>query len=461
MKKRFWILTLVGIILLSGCGSSKEAKVLQQKIISLVGIPQDIVTNICQDDNSNGICELTELQAKITFDPKDTKNSIFSKLTLTSEGRYLLETYDPSKALLLELKDRKSRHYKESFTLPFNGLTAKEENKDLSILQSMIDKEFLAIENVSSAKVMKNVGDFYKILLADLEENMKILTLKGLSVKEAVLGNINEMAQELISNGIENTIPAKMNACNGDQVCVNAVLNRLSIELVLTDEEADAILIQREHEAENFDPHENYNKLDFSNYFPKSSVVKQFTSKELSSYNEEEISTYNEIISKKGNILTYKDSNGENESSSLTINSNMLIVRLNNGDYDNNEYEVKRYLNIGEPTFNWRYSYHQGYSTVRVNYNCILEDQLNNFSHGTYQYVGDIVVEKCLMTTETSYTLDDNVQKVNSSRTYYNYRQKNIGEIASISDVCYNEQGVAEETQGCTPNGHTYEYLEK
>ena len=236
MKNKLWLLTIVGIVFFSACGggSSKEAKELQQKMIKIVGIPQGIIANICQDDNTNGFCEETELQAKVSFDQGDSMQDILSKLTLTGEGRYLLETYDPSKPLLLELKDGQSQYFTDSFILPFNGFKNNEDEKELSILQSMIDKDFLTPSNVSSVRVMKNVDDFYKMLLSALEENIDALKKQGSTTKEAVAENIKGMAETLIKNGIENTVPTNVNNCNGEQTCVDDTLNVLFRELVVT-----------------------------------------------------------------------------------------------------------------------------------------------------------------------------------------------------------------------------------
>ena len=40
-----------------GGGSSKEAKELLQKILTVIGIPQEAITNICQTSNSSDMCE--------------------------------------------------------------------------------------------------------------------------------------------------------------------------------------------------------------------------------------------------------------------------------------------------------------------------------------------------------------------------------------------------------------------
>ena len=468
MKKKFWLLSVIGIVLFSACGgsSSKEAKVLQQKMINLVGIPQDIVANICQDDNTNGICESTELQAKVSFNQGDSMETIWSKLTLTEEGRYLLETYDPTKPLLLELKDAKSPHFTESFTLPFDGLKENEQEKELSILASMIDKDVLVPQNVSSARVMKNVDDFYKLLLDDLEKNIKILKGKGLTTKQAVAGNINEMAEELITNGIENTIPAKMNACNGDKTCVNGVLNRLSTELVLTDAEANTISGNAEEEEEEEEQVINHNpnqgKIDRAEYFPTNSVTKSFTTKVKSPLQEEFVSTYNETISKKNNTFTYQNSGLEDESySTATIDSNNIVVKWTNVNYDNNEYKINRYIDKGDTTWKWTYSYKTEQTTAFIDYNCQLEDTLTSFSHGGYKYTGDILVEKCTVSSKTTYQIDNKSDTIESSTVSYQYNLKNVGQIASVSDICYDDRGIAQNTKGCTPNGYSYTYLEQ
>ena len=112
MKKFFWILSLIVLMGLVSCGSGdKEAKELLLKILNLVGIPQSIVVNICQDGNKNGICEAYELQAKVTMNHGDDMNDIFKRLTDNKDGSYFLETYDPKLPILLVLKDSDAVHY--------------------------------------------------------------------------------------------------------------------------------------------------------------------------------------------------------------------------------------------------------------------------------------------------------------------------------------------------------------
>jgi len=242
MKSFMWLLILLSIFGLSGCGSesSKEAKELQKKIINLVGIPPEIVANICQDDNINKVCDKSELQAKVSFSKNDTMQTIWAKLTQTAEGRYLLETYDPSKPLLLELKDKESQYFTEQFTIPFNGFKVEEKEKELSILQSMVDSDYLQESQVQAIREV-NSQDFYNVLLKDFEVNLKTLNENDISTPRAVEANIKEVADELLANGVADTLPQTLNECNGTQNCIDDILNPLSQELQIDENESKEI----------------------------------------------------------------------------------------------------------------------------------------------------------------------------------------------------------------------------
>jgi len=252
MKKLILLLTIAGTMWFSACGSdsSKEAKELLQRILNLVGIPQSIVVNICQDENKNGFCESAELQAKVTIDSRDDIDQVWSKITEDVKNRYFLETYNPSIPLLLELRDSTTVFYDAgAFTLSFDGLEKKQNEKELSILESMIDAEYLTTEDVQNARVMSDVDKFYEMLLRDLEININKLREVGLTATQTMNANIKEMATELLSNGIRDLVPNAMNACNGDETCINNVLNPLSTELLITDAEAEAI--KQEQDSSN------------------------------------------------------------------------------------------------------------------------------------------------------------------------------------------------------------------
>ena len=252
MKKT--ILTL-GTLLVVGCGGgSEEAKELLQRILQLVGIPQNMVVTICQDNNRDGLCNIGELQTKVLINKGDSVDSIWDKVTKNPDGTYFIEHYDPSNPILLVLKDEvrvNSAYDNSQFGLSFDSSTDGEyfyhdknktiAKKELSILQSMIDAGQLAKADVSSVRKMKNVDDFYKILREDLATNVNTLRGKELNAKQTIDGNIKEMAEELLANGVKDKLPQDMNNCNGDQTCIDNVLNPLSKELLITDEEAEEI----------------------------------------------------------------------------------------------------------------------------------------------------------------------------------------------------------------------------
>ncbi|CAA6827250.1 MAG: Unknown protein [uncultured Sulfurovum sp.] len=449
MKKKLWLLSMVGVVIFSACGgSSDEAKELQQKILKLVGIPQSIVVNICQDDNSNGFCDSIELQAKVTFSQGDTRETLLSKLTLTEEGQYLLETYDATKPLLLELKNTNSQYFTSNYILPFDGLLENEDEKELSILQAMIDKDALTTQQVSNARVMKNVDDFYAILLRDLEHNIQILTGKGLTTTQAVAENIIEMADELLINGIEDTIPAQMNACNNDQACVDGILNPLSIELVLTDAEANAIVAKVE-ESEPIVTDPNQGKIDFANYLPAVSTVKNYIEKYKFGLNSEEvISSNTESITRTNNILEYKYNEGD--SNIITINENNISVK-NSQEIQHSD--LTRYFNIGDTIWTDTYNEESGSSETEVS--CMVQATLTEFYHGGYTYTGDIIKERCVET----YTTTINNESITGTDIWYEYMQKDIGEIASIDEDCEDETGRVNDSEGCIATSYDHKYL--
>ncbi len=264
-RKIIWILSIVSIITLINCGggSSKEAKELLQRILNLVGIPQEIVLNICQNSNNNNICENYELQAKISINKSDNLNTILSKITKTSEGRYLLETLDTTKPILLILKDIVNVKYDNGeFSFHFNGLKENELEKELSIFQTMIDAQYLTVENVKKIRNLnsdKTQDAFYKMLLKTLEENLNTLRdrlsepnvspesstisqIKSrIEAEQAMRDDLIDMSQNLLKNGIESEIPQKLNSCNGETSCVKTILDNLANNLKITPQRAKDI----------------------------------------------------------------------------------------------------------------------------------------------------------------------------------------------------------------------------
>lgn len=228
--------------------SSTEAKELLQKILQVVGIPYDIIVNVCQDDNRNGFCENVELQAKIIYHP--TKGEIFwEKIKQSIEGRYFLETYDYTKPILLELQDANRVNFNSGkFTLYFSGFkdNKQKEEKELSVLQAMIDANHLKIEDAKGVRNLNNPyaqDKFYEYLFDGLETNLNTLGEKGFAPYEAMAIDIERMASRLIESNITKELPIKIDECTNNE-CIDKELDVLSS--ILTIDESEQIVNEEE-----------------------------------------------------------------------------------------------------------------------------------------------------------------------------------------------------------------------
>ena len=258
LKKFFISLSILVSLSFTSCGgeSSKEARELLSKILQFVGIPHNIIVNVCQDSNRDGICGAGELFTKVTLNKGDSVDDIWKKITLTADGRYFLETYDETLPILLSIQDGSNVAYDGgAFTLTFDGFENREQNetKELSILQSMVDAKHLTLQEVEAIKTLTNQESqdkFYSTLLTDLETNINTLRAKGLDSKTTMSANIKEMAEELKDKNITKTLPDKINACGSDQACVDEEIKELSVELIITPEERDAIAKENNSDSE-------------------------------------------------------------------------------------------------------------------------------------------------------------------------------------------------------------------
>ncbi len=354
MKKRLLTLGTLFTLGVIGCGGGDdEAKELLQRILQLVGIPQEMVVTICQDSNHDGICAATELQTKLTVNPNDTVDTILTKLERLSEDTYFLDNYNPDYPILLILEDKARVTYNATgeFGLSFDSSTdgtsfdynnTEIDKKELSILQSMIDADQLTKEDVAAARVMKDVDQFYNILLEDLAINVNTLGMRGLNPKQISDGNIKEMADELLINGIRDTIPNGMNACNGDQACIDSILAPLSKELLITPQEADQIVAEQTGEEENSNTETTTTTTKRDRVLTKEStyredgVLEDTTTYQLDNNNR--IIGYQEV--------RYLDEQGRSVSStedcSFTYTNNKLSEEVCQEHSENNEINTNR-----------------------------------------------------------------------------------------------------------------------
>jgi len=86
LKKVIWLSSLIGVLSFTSCGGggSEKAKELLEKILQFVGIPQQVIVNVCQDSNRDGICGGGELFTKVVINKGDSLDDILEKISLTS-----------------------------------------------------------------------------------------------------------------------------------------------------------------------------------------------------------------------------------------------------------------------------------------------------------------------------------------------------------------------------------------
>ena len=248
MKRFLWSLSIVSLLGLANCGggNSEEAKALLQKILNLVGIPHDIVVNICQDNNNNGFCESIEPHVSFVIKKGESVATSWEKILQSEDGRYLLETYNPEKPILVELQDVGKVNYDEGkFTLVFDGFETREddnETKEISILESMVDADAITVAEADKFRTLNNEeaqNKFYMMLLNDLETNINTLRRDGLDSTKAVKVTIKEMGDETKAN---QAVADSINACADDQTCVDREIEKISDELIITESESAEII---------------------------------------------------------------------------------------------------------------------------------------------------------------------------------------------------------------------------
>jgi hypothetical protein len=237
MKKILFVMNLVILFIFLGCGSSDEAKKLLEHNLKLVGIPQEIVVNICQDTNDNGSCDVGELQAKVFVNKNDTVSQMWEKVKFDELGRYILENYDPTLSIIMEIKDKENLKYDDGkLSLKYNPDT-----QELSVLQALIDADLLNEEDTQKLKESNNRTEIDKVLLDSLRINQNLLKDENLSTKNALSLNLGEIAKGLIELNISKELPEQLDECKNDSRCIKEIIENTSKEVELTKEEAQEL----------------------------------------------------------------------------------------------------------------------------------------------------------------------------------------------------------------------------
>ncbi|SFV60575.1 Chitinase [hydrothermal vent metagenome] len=139
------------------------------------------------------------------------------------------------------------------FMLKFSGVEFGQTTKELSILEAMVDAEYISAFSVNSIKKLNSSeaqNSFYSILYKDLKTNLNTLRAEGLTKIQAIRGTLNEMANELLAYGVNNTLPDRINGCNSDSVCIGQEMEKLSSRLIIdTNESAEIVNTQKDNTA--------------------------------------------------------------------------------------------------------------------------------------------------------------------------------------------------------------------
>ncbi|SFV53076.1 Chitinase [hydrothermal vent metagenome] len=224
MKRLILILVMIATVSLTSCGggSSEEAKELLSQILTIVGIPQDMIVNICQDENDNGFCDSFELES-VSW----VKNSFLSKVIVGEDNSYELKDYDPTKKIIMELQSDKVEYNDGNFSLEYKGTS-----RELSILQSMVDNDDLSNEDVAEVKKMDGKDTFDDILLSSMMKNLNGYMHNDMGHKDARYVNLKELGRVLKDDIPLKSLPTLIKKqCNGDKECIKELIKNFSVNL--------------------------------------------------------------------------------------------------------------------------------------------------------------------------------------------------------------------------------------
>ena len=223
MKKPIWLLVIIFIFGATSCGkSTKEAKEILSQILTIVGIPQDMIINICQDGNGNGFCDSVEI-GNISL----TKENFFSKVSLGTGNSYELKEYDPTKKIIMELQSEEVKYNDGNFSLEYKGTST-----ELSILQSMVDADNLNAEDTTEVKVMEGKDSFDKTLLSSMMNNLNKYMNNNMVHRDAREVNLKELSRVFKEDIPLKNLPKLIEEqCKGDKECRRELIQSFTVNL--------------------------------------------------------------------------------------------------------------------------------------------------------------------------------------------------------------------------------------
>ena len=294
MKKILTIFTLAIVVTFTSCGggSSEEAKELLSQMLTIVGIPQNIIVNICQDGDDDGVCSTLEL-ANISF----IKKNFFSKVILGENNSYELKNYDPTKKIIMELQDSKNVEFNDgNFSLEYKGTST-----ELSILQAIVDSDNLTHDDIKNVKDLEDKDTFYEVLLGSLEKNLNQYMKNNIDSRGARDIDLKELGRVFKDEIPLKELPTKLKEqCNGDKECIKSLIKSLTVNLD-TDEQRVYTLVQAQRKVKLLN-----DKLieEFSCQANERKIVKHYGFEDLFSLKNRE-----ELTRPSINVITQLDRN--------------------------------------------------------------------------------------------------------------------------------------------------------
>jgi len=247
MKNIIILTTLIVAIL--GCGGkSKESKELLKKILAVIGIPKEAIVGICQTTKDSNICPIGDILTKDNSN-KSLEETSYQKVKDLGDGRFLLETTTPCKPILLNLNDKDIRYDNGNFFLKFSGIPMDIDQKELSILDALVDATYLLkrdIINIKSLNSSYAQNRVYEILYSSLKENINSLR-DSLSQTQSIRGALKKIADTLKNLGVENRLPTTLNSCLENKECINKELDIVYRALLIDNTQKDSIIAQEQN----------------------------------------------------------------------------------------------------------------------------------------------------------------------------------------------------------------------
>jgi len=224
MKKIVFIIFILITIFLTNCGSgsSDAGKKLLSQILTIVGIPQNMIVNICQDGNNNGFCDSIEL-SYVSLE----KINFLAKIILGENNHYELKNYDPNKKIIMELQSEDMNYNDGNFSLEYRGTST-----ELSILQSMVDANDISSDEVKDVNKMEGKDTFYDVLLGSMIKNLNGYMNNDMEHKSAREVNLKELGRVF-----KEDIPLKKlsklikEQCKDDIDCRRELIKKFPVNL--------------------------------------------------------------------------------------------------------------------------------------------------------------------------------------------------------------------------------------